>query len=189
MKNSLWKAALAAGLMLFASLACVFNAGGPAYPPDAIPISTQAAGQQIQDLQIAVATGMLNGQVQLVFNEPGLSSLLFYYLEKQEAPLFTDPQVYLRDGKIQVHGTAQRGNLQAYIYMELTAGVDEQGQLTVDLSAADFGPLPVPDGLREMATAAIREAYLGALGPLATGIRLESITIAEGFMILTGRTR
>jgi hypothetical protein len=40
-----------------------------------------------------------------------------------------------------------------------------------------------------MLTAIIKEAYTGALGPVATGFRLETIVIANGTMTLTGRTK
>jgi hypothetical protein len=71
----------------------------------------------------------------------------------------------------------------------LSAGVDEQGQLKIELTSANFGPLPVPNGLTEVATAAIQEAYAGALGPVATGFRLQSVTITNGSMIIVGQTK
>jgi hypothetical protein len=35
-------------------------------------------------------------------------------------------------------------------------------------------------------SAMVQEAYTGALGPLATGFKLDSIVIADGLMMLTG---
>jgi hypothetical protein len=35
----------------------------------------------------------------------------------------------------------------------------------------------------------VQEAYTGTVGPVATGLRVESITIAEGIMIVVGRIR
>ncbi|MDP3184520.1 MAG: hypothetical protein Q8M58_04545, partial [Anaerolineales bacterium] len=104
-------------------------------------------------------------------------------------PFITNPQVYLREGQIRIYGTARQGNFQVTVNFILTAGVDEQGQLTIVLTSADFGPLPVPDGLKETATAIIEEAYAGSLGPVATGFRLESIQIADGAMVIVGRMK
>jgi hypothetical protein len=49
--------------------------------------------------------------------------------------------------------------------------------------------MPVPVGLKDTVTATIQEAYTGAIGPAAIGFRLESITIANGTMTITGRTK
>jgi hypothetical protein len=35
----------------------------------------------------------------------------------------------------------------------------------------------------------VREAYTGSLGPVATGLRIEGISIANGIMTVTGRIR
>ena len=180
---------LAVVTLLAALLACTINVGGPDYPPSAIPISTEAVAQLQQNIQTAVAAGVDNGQVTLVFTEAELTSYLYYYLERQPNPLFTNPQVYLQENQIRIHGTAVQGNLQAYIYIVLTASADEQGGLKIELTSGDFGPLPVPDELNTAMTAIIMEAYTGVLGPVATGLRLESIVIANGTMIMTGRTK
>jgi hypothetical protein len=43
--------------------------------------------------------------------------------------------------------------------------------------------------LNEAISAVIDEAYTGTLGPVATGIRLETVTIADGAMTLSGRVK
>jgi len=175
--------------LLAAILACTINVGGPSYPTPAIPVSTEAVAQLQQGIQTAVAAGEASGQVSLVFTEPGLTSYLYYYLAGQSNPLITNPQVYLQEDQIRIYATARQGDLQAYVYIVLTASVDDQGQLQIAITSADFGPLPVPKELNNMLTAIIKEAYTGALGPVATGFRLETIVIANGMMTLTGRTK
>jgi hypothetical protein len=49
--------------------------------------------------------------------------------------------------------------------------------------------MPVPIGLKDTVTAAIQEAYTGAIGPAVIGFRLESITVANGTMTIVGRTK
>jgi hypothetical protein len=68
-------------------------------------------------------------------------------------------------------------------------GVDANGQPQIDVASADFGPFPAPAGLKDAITAMVREAYTGSLGPVATGLRIESISIANGVMTVTGRIR
>ncbi len=146
-------------------------------------------GELQSAVQTAVAAGAESGQVTLVITEPQLTSYLAAQLQTQAQPLFTDPQVYLRNGQIQIYGTATQGYFQATIEIVVTAGVDPQGQIMIDVTTADFGPLPVPAGLKDTVTAAIQEAYTGAIGPAAIGFRLESITVADGTMTIVGRTK
>jgi hypothetical protein len=175
--------------LTLATLACMINIGGPTYPTPSIPVSTEAVESLNQAIQTAVAAGAESGKVTLGITETQLTSYLAFKLQTQSSPFITDPQVYLRDGQIQIYGTASQGYFQASVNFILTAGVDEQGQLKIELTSADFGPLPIPDGLKETATAIIKEAYTGSLGPIATGFRLESITIADGAMVIVGRIK
>jgi hypothetical protein len=182
---------LLAGLLvlLVTVLACTINIGGPAYPDQRIPVSTEAAAEVQSGWQTAVAAGAGSGQVMLVVTEPQLTSYLAAQLQTQAQPLFTDPQVYLRNGQIQIYGTATQGYFQANILIVVTAGVDSQGRILIDVTTANFGPMHVPAGLKDTLTAAIQEVYTGAIGPAATGFRLESITIANGSMTIGGRIK
>jgi hypothetical protein len=185
------KLSILAGLIVLLSsiLACTINVGGPAYPDQRIPVSTEAVGDFMNAMQTSVAAGADSGQVTLVITEAQLSSYLAYQLQQSSQLPLTNPQVYLQDGKIEIYGTAQQGYFQATVQIVVTAGVDAQGQLKIDLASADFGPLPVPAGLKDMITTSVQEAYTGAIGPAATGFRLETITIANGTMTVTGRTK
>jgi hypothetical protein len=174
-------------VLVLGVIACTINVGGPAYPDQHIPVSTEAVGDFQSAMQTAVAAGADSGQVTLVITEPQLTSYLA--LQTQSQPLFTDPQVYLRNGEIQIYGTARQGYLEVTIAIVVTAGVDEQGQLKIVLTSANFGPLPVPTGLKDAITASIQEAYTGAIGPAAIGFRLESITVTDGTMTIVGRTK
>jgi hypothetical protein len=77
----------------------------------------------------------------------------------------------------------------ANIGIIVNVGVDENGQPKIDIASADFGPLPAPKGLTNAIAAMVREAYTGSLGPVATGLRIETITIANGIMTISGRIR
>ena len=185
------KIAVSAGIftLAFAVLACAINIGGPAYPTPAIPISTEAVGELQSSLETAVTAGSVSGMITLAFSEPQITSYLYYKLLSQTQPLIKNPQVYLREGQLQVYGTATEGNLEATVRIILNAGVDDQGQLSIGLASADFGPLPIPDGLKEIITATIKEAFTGALGPVATGIRLQGVTISDGTMTIVGQIK
>jgi uncharacterized protein YpmS len=176
-------------VFVFVMLACTIFIGGPDYPDRTIPVSTEAVGELQASIEQALALGAATGQVTFTITEPQLTSYLAMKLQQQTDPFLTNPQVYLQDGQIQIYGTAVQGYFQATAAIILTAGVDDTGQLVIELTSADFGPLPVPEGLLDAITAMVEEAFTGAVGPVATGIRLTSITVANGVMTVTGQIK
>ena len=170
------------------TLACTIFVGGPEIPEPPIPVSAQAVTSLQEQIKAAVA-GAASGEVTLQINETQLTSYLAYKNVDNPNPMFTEPQVYLRDGQMRIYGKAQRGYLIANIGVVLAVGLDAEGRPELQLTSADFGPLPLPDGLNKAITAVIEEAYTGALGPVATGFRIKSLTIADGVMTVVGNIR
>ena len=151
----------------------------------------------IQDeLARAIEAGGQTGTITVNLTETQITSYLAARLQTDpdlqqpdRKPLITDPQVYLRDGQMQIYGKTQQGLFAANIGIIMNMGVDANGQPQIEVVSADFGPLPAPEGLKDTITAMVREAYTGSLGPVATGLRIESISIANGVMTVTGRVR
>lgn len=176
-------------LVLFLTLACTIFAGGPDYPEQTIPVSTEAVDSLKQQIEQAVTDGAQSGVVYLFISETQLTSYLALKLQQSADPMFTDPQVFLRDNQMRIYGKTKQGMFTANIGIVLEVGTDEQGKPKLKVVSADFGPLPLPDGLNEAITALIEEAYTGALGPVATGFRIQTIVIADGVMAIQGRIR
>lgn len=182
--------------LLLTSLACTVFVGGPDYASlPTIPVSTEIT-QSIQDeVARAFEEGMTTGTVTLNFTEAQLTSYIAARLQndptlqQDSKPLITEPQVYLRDGQMQIYGKTQQGMFAANIGIIVSVGVDENGQPKIDIVSADFGPLPAPGGLKDAISAMVREAYTGSIGPVATGLRIETISIADGIMTISGRIR
>jgi hypothetical protein len=183
--------------LVLTSLACVVFVGGPDYsnlPP--IPVSAEAAASIKDEIQRAVEAATDTGVITVNLTEPQITSYLAARLQtdpslqqSDKKPLITDPQVYLRDGKMQIYGKTQQGLFTANIGIIVDMGVDANGQPQIDVASADFGPFPAPKGLKDAITAMVKEAYTGSLGPVATGLRIESISTANGVMTVTGRIR
>jgi len=184
-------------ILVLTSLACTVFVGGPDYsslPP--IPISAEAAESIKAEIQRAIEAAAQTGVITVNLTEPQITSYLAARLQtdpslqqSDKKPLITDPQVYLRDGQMQIYGKTQQGMFTANIGILVNMGVDVNGQPQIDVVSADFGPFPAPEGLKDAITAMVREAYTGSLGPVATGLRIETISIANGVMTVTGRIR
>ena len=182
--------------LLLTSLACTIFVGGPdtsnLTPIAASPLDADALKEQIKK---AFEDGATTGTVSFTITEAQLTSVLALRLQSdpnlqtEKKPIITDPQVYLRDGQMKIYGKTQQGIFTANIGIIINVGVDELGKPKIEITSADFGPFPVPDGIKEAFTAMISEAYTGSLGPAATGLRIESIVIADGVMTIAGRIR
>jgi len=176
--------------LVLASLACSIFVGGPDYPEQAIPYSADQVQTMSEQIQQALLSGAETGIVSLQITETQLTSFITDRMAQQANPPFTDPQVYLRDGQMKLYGKIDRGIFSAHMLITMNVGIDETtGQPRVQIASADFGPFPTPEGLNAAITAVIDEAFTGSLGPVAVGFRLESITIADGLMTLTGRIK
>ena len=171
------------------TLACSVFVGGPSYPATVIPVSTEAVQSLQNQVQQSIATGTASGTVTLHITEEQITSYLTYYLQTQSNLPITDPQVQLRDGQMKVFGKVQEGMLTANASMTLAVSVDQNGQPKITITQEDFGPLPAPQGLNNAISAFVAQALTGSLGPAATGFRLESISITDGVMTVTGRVK
>ena len=183
-------------ILIITALACTIFVGGPDYSNLApIPVSTEAAGSLKDEMQKAFEAGAQTGIVTLNITEPQITSLLASRLlsdpnmQADKKPFITDPQVYLRDGQMQIYGKSQQGMFTANIGIIINMGVNEFGKPKIEIVSADFGPFPAPAGINGALTTMIDEAYTGAIGPAATGLRIETITIADGIMTITGRIK
>ncbi len=180
---------LSIAALAVAALACQINIGGPETPEATVQVSTEAVDSLTDLWDTAIIGAEESGQITLVVNESQLTSLLALRLQEEEEPFLRDPQVFLRDGQIQIYGTANQGTLVASVRIILTVEVDADGTPGLILESADFGPWPIPEGLLTGLSAMVDEAFTGNFGPAATGFRLENIAINGGLMALTGRIR
>jgi hypothetical protein len=182
--------------LILASLACTVSVGGPDYSDRTpIPVSNEAAESLKEEIRRAFEAGATTGDVTIHITETQITSVLAQRLQtdqnlqQDEKPLITDPQVYLREGQMQIFGKTQQGMFTANIGIVVAVGVDENGKPKIEIVSADFGPFPAPEGINTAISAMIQEAYTGSVGPAATGLRIQSIVIADGIMTITGRIR
>lgn len=172
-----------------ASMACQIDVGGPEPPGDPIPVSTEAAGELEQAWESAVVAAAGSGRLTILLNEAQLTSFVAFRLEAQEDPLLTAPQVYLRDGMIEIYGHTQQGVLAADVLITVTPVLQPDGTISFDVTSADLGPLPAPASLRQSVSAMLTEALTSPLGSLATGFRITTLVVDGGEVAVVGEIR
>jgi hypothetical protein len=180
---------LAAALLGLATLACSVSLGGPEPPGPPIAVSTAEAEGVLEAWRAALSADVLAGEITLLFNEQQVTSYLAARLAADEDPVLREPQVYLREGRLDIYGIADQGPFVARVLLAVAPRLDEQGALAFDVTSADFGPLPAPEAVRESLSAILTEAFTGTLGPLATGLRIRSFAIADGQVAIVATLR
>jgi hypothetical protein len=177
-------------VLLLASMACTIFIGGPEYPTQTVPVSTEEVQSMQTQIDEALAAGAETGVVTLQITESQLTSYIAFKLQEKTNPPFTEPQVLLRNGQMQIAGKINRGMFAANMLITMNVSVDPATNLPkIEIAEADFGPFPAPEGLNAAISAVIDETFTGSLGPVAIGFRLESISIADGVMTLSGRIK
>jgi hypothetical protein len=122
-------------------------------------------------------------------NESELTSYLASRLAQSENPILREPQVYLRQGVMQIYGKSVQGPFEAGVLIEVQPRVGLEGELGFAVTKADFGPLPVPEAFTDSLSSVLTEAFAGSLGSLATGLRITTLAIADGELALIGEVR
>lgn len=176
--------------LLLASLACSIFIGGPEYPAQAIPVSQDEVTNMQAQMEQAFLAGAESGVITLQITESQLTSYLTFKLQEQTNPPFTEPQILLRNGQMQMYGKITKGYFNANMLITMNVGIDPAtGQPSITIASADFGPVDAPEGINNAISSILEEAFTGSFGPVATGFRIETISIADGIMTLTGRIK
>lgn len=176
-------------LPVLITLACQINVGGPQSPYPPIPLSPDAALQFEQVVASALQPGPTAGTFAFTLSEEQMTSFIARKLQEQPDPVLNNPQVYLRNGQIDVYGLVQRDWLLANVHLTLKAEISADGKPQVKMVSSDLGPLPLPTGFLDSFTSLIEEMTTGSFGTAATGIKLENISISDGMLTVTGKLR
>ena len=172
-----------------ASLACSVFIGGPKLPDPPIVGSPDAFQTLQADIQQAMAASLTDGTLRLSITQEQLTAFLAARLAAQDDSVITNPQVALGEQEMTIYGRTRIWIFEANLAFAAQFSIDQGGQPKITVSHAELGPLPMPRALQDTIAATIDEALTGYFGPVAIGFRLESIDIASGVMMISGRLR
>jgi hypothetical protein len=175
-------------VLVASSLACTINLGGPKSPTQA-PIQPTEVTQpldQVIETSVPEAGG---SDFEIKITEAQLTDYLKEELAKQNEPVLQNPSVILRDGVIEIYGTAKTGFLTGNLRLVTEVTIDDQGNPQIKITSADIGGVPLPSGLLGVFSDMIESGLTSNLGSFATGFRLQEIHIADGVMVVKGQKR
>jgi uncharacterized protein YpmS len=176
-------------LLLLAAVTLACNLGSRQTPAPPPPVSTEAVENLEATLESAAKQLRETGEVQIEMDEAQLTSLIAFELEDSGEEMISDPQVYLRDGQIQVFGTVEQQNFTGTARVAMTVDLDGEGRPEVNVVSASLGPFPIPQQIVNNIESELNEAFTEQLDSMAPNTRFESIVIADGKMTITGHAR
>jgi hypothetical protein len=168
------------------TIACSISAGGPAYPAKTIPLQTEEASKLFENWDSAAAGIVNHGKVTLTYTEAQVSSFVDMKLRSDPNSSLTNPQVYFQNGQLDAYTNFQTKSLTATLHAAVKAAVDSQGKLKLIIQSIDLGPMPMPGFLLDGLSYILTQSLTGSLSPYIAGLKLESITISDGQMVITG---
>lgn len=167
--------------LAFLSLAC--SLGGPTADSTAYP--TLEATALAQSLETSIAITPETQTAVITVNEQQVTSYLSQKLAEQPDAPFNNPQVILRDGRVEIYGTAGNNFVSANVKMVVKPMIDSQGQPNVELESANFGPIPIPSSLADYLTGLLTRAIEDGFGSNPDRMQILDLQIENGLATIT----
>ncbi len=180
---------IAFALLAAAQLACKIDLGGPEALGAPIGVIDGSAEEWSDSWKQAIDGAADSGEIIVAINEAQLTSLIANRLKESDNPVLISPQVFLRDQAIHIYGYTEQGVLRASVLITVAPVIDADGKISFELTGAEVGPIPAPEGVKDAISAILTEGFTGPIGTLATGIRVTSLEIDDGIMTIVGEIR
>lgn len=160
----------------------------PTPTPAPPPVTTSAVKTLESNLQQAATQVSETGKINVSITEAQATSLLAQEMKSQTDLPISDPQIYFRNGQITFQAKATQSGITLPVKVVMTVSVDSQGKPAYQIRSASLGVLSVPDSLLNQFKAEMDSALANQLN-LGEDTVLETITIADGVLTVTGHTR
>ena len=173
-------------VLILTSLACRFTQKIAEKPVETIAVSTEAVGTLEEKVQKAAEQAAAGQPVELSLTEVELTSLLAQKLSEQGEVTVTDPQVYLRDDKVQLFGDVQYGNFSVPLEVVLEPLVDNAGGANLAVKSVNMGPISAPDSLVSSIQDQANSLINNLVQQSGESFNVESITSRDGLLTIRG---
>ena len=173
-------------VLLLSSLACRFTPKINEKPVETIPVSTQVVATLEEKVRETFDQASQGQTVELSVSEEEITSLLALRLSGQGETMFTDPQVFLREDKVQLFGNVQSGKLRIPVQVVFEPRVDTAGRASLELISVDMGPISAPDSMVKTIQDQADQLLTDFLQKSGDAFIVESITVSNGVLTLRG---
>jgi uncharacterized protein YpmS len=140
----------------------------------------------VDGLWATAVAGSKNGQLTVVMTEAQLTSYAALKLTNDANSPITDPQIFLRNGKMVLYGKVKANNFTLPAALTLSVVPSPTGAVSVTIDNADVGPMPVPSSLRDTLADNINQLIQQNAGAGNTGFKVTDVAIGDGQLTVTG---
>jgi uncharacterized protein YpmS len=125
----------------------------------------------------------------IALTEGQLNAIIQQELGQQTGETIRDLQLRLQNGQIHLTGAVTQNGLNLPLNLAIEAGTNGQGGITFHVVSASAGPLPLPQSMRDQIEALLNQNLQPVINQLSNNMYIESITISDGVMNVTGHTQ
>ena len=175
--------------LIGSSLACNLPQRGIRSVATEIPVSTASVQELENTLEQAAKTFEETGKIEVKISETQITSYVATQIQTESESPFSNPQIKLRDGQIQVEGDVEQSGFNFRLKANIAVKTDQQGGISHEIVSASLGSLPLPKNILDQVSVQIEQALENYLADQIGQIFIEEITIENGEMILRGRSR
>jgi hypothetical protein len=125
----------------------------------------------------------------IVLNETQINSVIQQALASQPELPVQNVRISLQEGSGTISGNVQQNGLDLPLTVTLSASVDGQGGVNFNVESASIGFLPLPQSMLDQISAQINQSLRSEIIRATNNIFVEAISISDGLLTVTGRTR
>ena len=173
-------------ILAAASLACSIPGSASNLPPTAQPMSTEQLQNLENQLQATLSNPDASGDVTVTLTQDQINGIITSAITQQQDKTITDPSVVLTGGHLEFYGKVNQNNISANLKVVMQPQVDAAGKAHLNIVSINLGGLPVPDVLKNQIATMADDALSKSLDTGSNKIKVNSITITEGQMTVTG---
>jgi hypothetical protein len=178
--------ALVALIVVAQACCCCTLLGGP-QPP--YPITPSDEAVQRFDERMNSLTTNPDGSFTFTVTDEEITSLVVQQLAEQGVPSpISNPQVYFRNGRIEVYGTLSLSGSFSVPGMAALSIAVQDGKPVVTVEEIDAGPIPAPSALLDELTNQINQTLADSFAGGGAEFTITDVQIGEGQMAVTGKT-
>lgn len=170
------------------SLACNLFAGRLAPTPTGVATALPPTSSLEEQPEVPRVQTETQGGFELSITESELTELAARELASQPEAMLSDPQILLRDGQITILGNVEQSGFTLSAEIVLLPVINGNGDLEVEVISMSVGPFAVPQQMRDQVSSLANELVTRQLSD-AGNIRIESITIQDGVLRVSGSRR
>lgn len=173
--------------LIFTSLAC--SLPQVVFGSRAVEVSEEAAASFEENLQDTAEEFKDTGQLEITISESELTSYIATQLNQSPNPAFTNPQIFLRDGQIQLTGNVDQGTITLPLKAALTVQADGFGGVDYEVVSASIGPLKLPAEMLNLVADQVQKSVGSNIALQIPNIYVEEITVSDGNLVIKGHSR